>query len=43
MAHSPKRKYDSTRRKEQARQTRMRIAEAARTLFGVHGYGGHER
>ena len=37
---SPKRKYDSSRRKEQARQTRVRIAEAARTLFSAHGYAG---
>jgi len=42
MTHSPspKRAYDSSRRKEQARQTRLRIAEAARTLFIAHGYAG---
>jgi TetR/AcrR family transcriptional regulator, regulator of autoinduction and epiphytic fitness len=36
----PKRKYDSTRRKEQARQTRLLIAEAARGLFPERGYAG---
>ena len=35
-----KRKYDSSRRKEQARQTRLQIAEAARELFFEHGYAG---
>ena len=36
----PKRKYDSSRRKEQARQTRLRITEAARSLFSEYGYAG---
>ncbi len=37
---SPKRKYDSSRRKEQARQTRLQITEAARRLFIERGYAG---
>lgn len=37
---SPKRKYDSSRRKEHARQTRLQIAEAARKLFLERGYAG---
>ncbi len=37
---SPKRSYNSSRRKEQARQTRHQIIEAARSLFLVHGYAG---
>jgi TetR/AcrR family transcriptional regulator, regulator of autoinduction and epiphytic fitness len=36
----PKRKYDSSRRKEQARQTRIQIAEAAHRLFVERGYAG---
>lgn len=37
---SPKRKYDSSRRKAQARQTRLQIIEAARRLFVEKGYAG---
>lgn len=36
----PKRKYNSTRRRLQSRQTRLQIAEAARKLFLERGYGG---
>lgn len=36
----PKRKYDSSRRKEQARQTRLQITEAAHRLFVERGYAG---
>ena len=36
----PMRKYDSTRRQAQARQTRLQIAEAARVLFLERGYAG---
>ncbi len=35
-----KRKYDSSRRKEQARQTRLQITEAAHRLFVERGYVG---
>ena len=35
-----KRKYDSSRRKAQARETKLRITEAARSLFLEHGYVG---
>jgi TetR/AcrR family transcriptional regulator of autoinduction and epiphytic fitness len=34
------RRYDSTRRQEQARQTRRTITEAARRLFTGRGYAG---
>jgi AcrR family transcriptional regulator len=37
---SPVRKYDSSRRQAQARQTRIQIAEAARVLFLERGYAG---
>lgn len=36
----PKRSYNSSRRKEQARQTRRQIVEAARSLFLERGYAG---
>lgn len=36
----PKRAYDSTRRKEQAAQTRRQIVQAARELFIARGYAG---
>jgi len=36
----PKRRYDSSRRRAQARQTRRQITEAARQLFGERGYAG---
>ena len=36
----PRRKYDSTRRQAQARETRMQIARSARTLFLERGYAG---
>jgi AcrR family transcriptional regulator len=35
-----KRKYNSSRRKAQARETRLHIAEAARNLFYERGYAG---
>jgi AcrR family transcriptional regulator len=35
-----KRKYDSTRRQAQARETKLRIVEAARPLFIERGYDG---
>jgi AcrR family transcriptional regulator len=36
----PKRKYDSTHRQAQARETKLRILEAARPLFMERGYDG---
>jgi AcrR family transcriptional regulator len=39
MSRSVKRQYDSSRRREQAAQTRLRIIEAARELFVANGYG----
>ena len=35
----PRRAYDSSRRQEQARQTRRDILRAAHDLFVTHGYG----
>ena len=35
-----KRKYDSTRRQERARETRRQVIEAARQLFIEYGYAG---
>jgi AcrR family transcriptional regulator len=37
---SPKRKYDSSRRRAQARETKLQIVEAARKLFMKRGYAG---
>lgn len=39
MAKAVKRPYDSSRRQEQARQTRREILRAAHDLFVVQGYG----
>ena len=39
MAGTVKRRYDSTRRKEQARETRERIVRTAHDLFVTQGYG----
>jgi AcrR family transcriptional regulator len=36
----PKRSYNSSRRKQQARETRRQIVEAARDLFIMRGYAG---
>ncbi len=36
----PKRAYNSTRRRAQARETRLQIIAAARKLFIEHGYSG---
>ena len=38
MADAVKRRYDSTRRREQAEQTRLQILEAAQRLFERDGY-----
>lgn len=40
MATHTARKYDSTRRQESARHTRLKIAQAARSLFEQRGYAG---
>jgi AcrR family transcriptional regulator len=40
IKNKSKRSYDSSRRKEQARQTRQQILEAARQLFIERGYSG---
>jgi AcrR family transcriptional regulator len=40
LKKQPARKYNSTRRQAQARQTRLQIAEAARALFSERGYAG---
>ena len=37
---SPKRRYNSTRRQQQAQATRRQIIEAARQLFTERGYTG---
>jgi Transposase DDE domain group 1/Bacterial regulatory proteins, tetR family len=39
MAEQVKRQYESARRQEQARETRLRIVAAARDLFVTKGYG----
>ncbi len=39
MSETVKRQYNSTRRQEQARQTRRRIVAAAHELFVAKGYG----
>ncbi len=36
---SPKRAYDSAKRRESAEQTRLRIAQSGRALFAQLGYG----
>ncbi len=36
---SPKRPYDSAKRRESAQQTRVRIAQSGRALFAQLGYG----
>src|SRR2546421_2324406 len=38
MAEDVKRRYDASRRQEQARENRARVLTAARTLFLTHGY-----
>jgi AcrR family transcriptional regulator len=39
-SNPPKRKYDSSRRQAQARETRLQIAASARKLFFERGYAG---
>ena len=39
MPKAVKRRYTSTRRNEQARETRLRVIRAARELFVAQGYG----
>src|SRR5260370_38379190 len=38
MAEAVKRRYDNSRRLAQVRATRLRVIEAARSLFIEHGY-----
>ena len=40
QSKKPKRRYNSTKRQTQARETRRQITEAARQLFTEHGYTG---
>src|SRR5215469_3099352 len=40
MTGPVKRRYDATRRQEQARENRRRIIEAATSLFAARGYAG---
>src|SRR5215471_8799910 len=38
MAESVKRRYDNSRRLAQVRATRLKVIEAAKSLFVAHGY-----
>jgi len=40
MTAPVKRRYDATRRQEQARENQRRIIDAATTLFAARGYAG---
>src|SRR6516225_4892413 len=40
MSGAVKRRYDATRRQEQARENQRRIIDAATTLFAARGYAG---
>lgn len=40
MTAPVKRRYDATRRRQQARQNQRRIIDAATSLFAAHGYAG---